>query len=116
MIKKNNERVERVNIFFLTPLNRFKIFGEMTKTFYYVYVLKSKKDRGNYVGCTKNLKSRFEERQKDQNRSTTTRRPFDLLYYEACRNYKDALRREKYLKTAYGKRYIKNRLKSYLTG
>ncbi len=28
----------------------------------------------------------------------------------------DARMREKYLKTAWGKRYLKNRLKNYLTG
>ena len=47
-------------------------------------------------------------------KSTQARRPFKLIYYEACLNQKDALRREKYLKTAYGKRYIKNRLRGYL--
>ncbi len=30
-------------------------------------------------------------------------------------NQQDATRREKYLKTTYGKRYIKNRLKEYLS-
>ena len=37
-------------------------------------------------------------------------------YWEGCLNQKDALSREKYLKTAWGKRFIKNRLKNYLTG
>jgi Rrf2 family protein len=48
--------------------------------------------------------------------STKNRRPLILVYYEACLNQSDATRREKYLKTIYGKRYIKNRLKSYLIG
>lgn len=48
--------------------------------------------------------------------STKNRRPLKLIYYEACHNQNDALKREKYLKTTYGKRYIKNRLKEYLTG
>ena len=38
------------------------------------------------------------------------RLPVELVYYEACNNKEDALKREKYLKTAYGKRYLKNRL------
>ena len=82
----------------------------------YVYILKSKKDGKNYVGYTKNLKLRFEQHQKGQVISTNNRRPFILVYYEACINQQDAIHREKYLKTAYGKRYIKSRLKSYLTG
>ncbi|MDO9231050.1 MAG: GIY-YIG nuclease family protein [bacterium] len=82
----------------------------------YVYVLKSKKDNKNYVGYTKNLKLRFEQHNKGLVLSTKNRTPLNLIYYEACLNQKDATKREKYLKTIYGKRYIKSRLKSYLIG
>ncbi|MBU2563896.1 MAG: GIY-YIG nuclease family protein, partial [Actinobacteria bacterium] len=46
--------------------------------------------------------------------STKYRKPLKLIYYEVCINQQDALHREKYLKTTYGKRYIRNRLKNYL--
>lgn len=39
-----------------------------------------------------------------------------LIYWEGCISKQDAARREKYLKTAWGKRYIKGRVKDYLTG
>jgi len=39
-----------------------------------------------------------------------------LTYYEACRSQGDATLREKHLKTAWGKRSLKGRLKHYLTG
>ncbi|HRY62931.1 MAG TPA: GIY-YIG nuclease family protein [Candidatus Paceibacterota bacterium] len=84
--------------------------------FHYIYVLKSLKDRRNYVGYTKNLKFRFEQHQKGLVESTKKRRPFELIYSEACLDQKDATKREKYLKTIYGKRFIKSRLKSYLIG
>ena len=84
--------------------------------FYYTYVLKSEKDGKLYTGYTKNLKQRFDEHNKGLVDSTKDRRPFTLVYYEACLSQKDALHREKYLKTHYGKMFIKNRLKSYLTG
>jgi len=48
--------------------------------------------------------------------STRNRLPVKLVYYEACLNQQDATHREKYLKTAWGKRYIKTRLKNYLIG
>ncbi len=83
---------------------------------YYVYVLKSKKDSKNYVGYTKNLKLRFEQHNKGLVKSTKERKPLLLIYYEACLNRKDAMHREKYLKTHHGKTFIKKRLKSYLTG
>ena len=39
-----------------------------------------------------------------------------LIYYEACLSQKDATKREKYLKTYNGRRFLHKRLKSYLTG
>ena len=83
---------------------------------FYTYVLHSKKDNNFYVGFTKDLKLRFEQHNKGQVESTENRRPFELIYYEACIDQKDAIKREKYLKSYHGKMFIKNRLKSYLTG
>jgi putative endonuclease len=42
--------------------------------------------------------------------------PLELVYWEGCLDQADATQREKYLKSAWGKRYIKNRLRNYLTG
>ncbi|MEI6596586.1 MAG: GIY-YIG nuclease family protein [bacterium] len=83
---------------------------------YYVYVLLSEKDRKQYVGYTKNLKLRFEQHVNGLVESTKNRRPLKLIYYEACLKQKDATKREKPLKTHYGKMYLSKRLKSYFTG
>lgn len=83
---------------------------------FYTYILKSDKDGKMYTGFTKNLKLRFDEHQKGKVDSTKDRRPLKLIYYEACLNQVDATHREKYLKTHHGKSFIKNRVKSYLTG
>jgi putative endonuclease len=48
--------------------------------------------------------------------STKGRTPLELVYWEGGLNEHDAALREKYLKTAWGKRYIKGRLRRYLTG
>jgi putative endonuclease len=84
--------------------------------FFYVYVLKSLKDNRFYVGCTENLNNRLEQHKKGEVKSTKNRLPIELVYFEGCQNKEDAFKREKYLKTAWGKRYIKNRLRSYLMG
>jgi len=84
--------------------------------FCYVYVLLSGKDKKFYTGYTENLKLRFEAHQKGCVVSTKSRRPFQLIYSEACLDRSDAMHREKYLKTHLGKMFLKNRLKSYLTG
>ena len=83
---------------------------------FYTYVLHSGNDMNFYVGFTKNLKLRFEQHNKGLVESTKDRRPLDLIYYEACVNENDAVRREKYLKTYLGKMFLRKRLKSYLTG
>ena len=85
-------------------------------TFYYVYVLYSTIDKRLYTGYTKDLKLRFEQHLKGLVPSTKDRRPLSLVYFEGCLNQQDATHREKYLKTYYGKMFLKNRLKSYLTG
>lgn len=83
---------------------------------YYVYVLKSEMDNNYYVGYSSDLKNRLEQHNNGLVPSTKNRRPLQLIYYEACLNQQDATHREKYLKTSWGKRYIKARLKNYLTG
>ena len=80
---------------------------------YYTYVLKSEKDTKFYVGFTKNLKLRFEQHQGGFVDATKNRRPLKLIYYEACIDPNDAVKREKYLKTYHGKMFIRKRLKSY---
>jgi putative endonuclease len=74
------------------------------------------KDKNFYSGFTKNLKLRFERHNQGIIESTKNRRPFKLIYYEACLNQKDAIKREKYLKSFHGKMFLRRRLKSYLTG
>jgi len=84
--------------------------------FHYVYVLQSAKDNKLYTGYTKNLKLRFEQHKKGEIKSTKDRRPLKLIYFEGCLNQQDATHREKYFKTYFWKMFLKNRLKSYLTG
>jgi putative endonuclease len=84
--------------------------------YHYVYVLQSDIDRNFYVGYTTNLINRLRQYNSRRVISTRMRLPVRLVYWEGCLSQKDATTREKYLKTAWGKRYIKNRLKDYLTG
>jgi putative endonuclease len=79
---------------------------------YYTYVLRSVKDSNLYIGFTENLEKRIKEHNSGKVKSTRYRTPFELVYFEACRNIDDALHREKYLKTTYGHRYLQNRLKN----
>ncbi len=89
---------------------------KLLEDFYFIYVLRSSVDFKFYTGYTSNLMQRFEAHNAGKVTSTKNRKPFELVYFEACRSREDAIHREKYLKTFYGKMFLKNRLKSYLTG
>jgi len=80
----------------------------------YVYVLRSLKDGRLYTGLTRNLPQRIREHNEGKVFSTNLRRPLALIYYEACLSESDARKREKYLKTGMGKRYLRNRLRNTL--
>jgi putative endonuclease len=77
---------------------------------YYTYVLESTKDRNLYIGWTNNLKERFEKHNLGKVFSTKLRIPFKLIYYEACLSKEASIKREKYFKTGFGRRFLKNRL------
>jgi len=81
--------------------------------FFYIYVLRSEKDGKNYTGYTKDLNFRIKQHAEGKVKSTKDRRPLRLIYFEACLNQQDATHREKYLKTHYGKMFIKNRLSNW---
>ena len=82
---------------------------------FYTYVLQSKGSKRLYTGYTTDLRKRFKEHNDGQSTWTKHRGPFTIIYYEACLNEYDARSREKYLKSGMGKRYIKNRLKRFLS-
>ncbi len=81
----------------------------------YSYVLLSEKDGEFYIGSTGDLRERLQEHNKGQVHSTAYRRPVRLIYYEGCLSADDARRRERYLKTGRGGRYLKQRLASWLS-
>jgi len=83
---------------------------------YYVYLIKSKRDGSIYIGYTNDLKRRFVEHNKGENKSTKNKTPFELIYYESYRARSDAKRRESALKK-YAQAYkaLKQRIDKSLT-
>ncbi|MGH7548611.1 MAG: GIY-YIG nuclease family protein [Gemmatimonadales bacterium] len=78
----------------------------------YTYVLLSERDGRLYTGSTGDLRARFREHNAGRVHSTAHRRPLKLIYYEACLHPADARRRERFLKTGKGKRYLSHRPKA----
>lgn len=83
--------------------------------YYYTYLLQSIKSNRWYTGYTKDLRKRFKEHNEGKEGYAKGRGPFELIYYEACRNQADAKLRELHLKSGPGKRFLKNRLKRFLS-
>ena len=84
--------------------------------YFYIYILQSEKVGMFYTGYTSDLEERLRQHNSGKVNSTKNRIPLKLVYFEGCLNQQDATHREKYLKTSYGKRYIRERLKNYQTG
>ena len=82
---------------------------------YYTYVLKSKNYDKWYTGSTNDLRKRLKLHNDGKSNYTKKYKPYEIIYYEACNNEQDARSRELYLKTGVGKRYLRNRLRRFLT-
>ncbi|PIR38286.1 MAG: excinuclease ABC subunit C [Candidatus Zambryskibacteria bacterium CG10_big_fil_rev_8_21_14_0_10_42_12] len=77
---------------------------------YYTYVLKSQKDYNLYVGWTDDLKARILAHNSGKVIATKPRTPLSLVYYEACLSKEKAIAREKYLKSGFGRKFLKSRI------
>ena len=85
------------------------------KGVHYTYVLRSEADGRFYSGATDDLRARVAAHEKGRVRSTSYRRPLRLVYYEACLHADDAYRRERYVKSGRGGRYVRQRLLRWLS-
>ena len=69
---------------------------------FYSYVLKSLKDNRYYYGSTHDMQIRLHKHNKGDVRSTKSRRPFVLHFFEEHLNRSDAYKRELFYKSIDG--------------
>lgn len=81
---------------------------------YYIYTLLSLKDGKFYTGYTTNLKKRLQEHARGEVKSTKDRRALKLIHYEYFINKEDAMAREVFLKSGYGRNNLKKSLQRTL--
>lgn len=72
-----------------------------------VYVLRSEKDGRYYVGMSSDIEKRLIAHNSGRTRSTKGYRPWVLLHLEEYPDRDSARKREKYLKSGYGKQWLK---------
>jgi len=71
-----------------------------------IYVLQSINHDFRYVGFTSNIERRLYDHNNGFNKSTKHYKPFKLVYSETCQTRLEARRREKYLKSTHGRKFL----------
>ncbi len=82
-------------------------WGFLNYTMWCVYVIRSIKDGFIYRGMSENVEERVKTHNRGKVKSTKFHRPFDLIYKEKVGSREAARKREKYLKSAAGRKFIK---------
>ena len=77
---------------------------------YYVYIIQSQKDKSHYVGCTADLKLRLQEHNRGEARFTSSKLPYECVWYSVFKDKKKAMDFEKYLKQGSGFAFARKRL------
>ena len=78
---------------------------------FYAYVISSRKALFLYKGHCEDLSERLKQHNSGMTESIRSYTPFDLVYFEEFLTRNEAIKREKYFKTAAGRRYLKSKLK-----
>ncbi len=74
---------------------------------FYAYTIKSLKNNKRYTGHTsKSPAYRLEEHNRGCNKWARENKPFRLIYFETYTTKTEAIRREKFLKSGQGRKYL----------
>ncbi|MBU1164636.1 GIY-YIG nuclease family protein [Patescibacteria group bacterium] len=77
-----------------------------------VYVLISLKNHKRYIGYTsKDETERLKDHNFGSNKWTRSNKPFKIIYTEKFNNKTEAIKREKFLKSGQGRKYLDKILK-----
>lgn len=77
---------------------------------FYAYVIKSLKAEYFYKGHCENLEKRLKEHNSGMTVSIRNYIPFIVVYFEEYKTRQEAIEREKYFKSAAGRRFLKSKL------
>lgn len=83
---------------------------------HYFYVLRFRKNGRLYKGLTDDLRRRLGEHRRGESDFTLRNGEFDLIFYEAYIDRRDAALAEIYFKSGHGREVLKDKLKNYFGG
>jgi putative endonuclease len=73
---------------------------------FYVYILQSKVDLSFYVGQTEDLEIRLTKHNEGGSKYTSSKIPWDLVYFEEFDTRSESVRREREIKSKKSRKYI----------
>jgi putative endonuclease len=77
------------------------------KFMFTVYVLRSERNNKRYIGyTTKSARGRLSEHNSGASKFTRQNRPFKLIYTEQYTDKTEAIKREKFLKSGQGRKFL----------
>ena len=79
---------------------------------FYAYVIKSMNHDFFYKGHCEDMNERLVQHNSGMTESIRPYIPFELIYWEEFMTREEAIKREKYFKSAAGRRYLKKKLAS----
>ncbi len=82
---------------------------------YFVYVLQSEKTGAFYKGQIQNLSQRLSEHSSGRTQSIKSGIPWKLIYSEKFSSRSEAVQREKYFKSAAGRKFLQKQIISVVT-
>ena len=74
---------------------------------FYTYILKSLKQRKFYTGQTDNLEKRLLEHNSGKSLYSRRYMPWECVYFEQFESKEEAVKKERYFKSAAGRRWLK---------
>jgi len=78
-----------------------------SKSLFFTYVLKSDRHDYYYKGHCQDLEKRISQHNSGMTKSIRSYIPFHLVYFEIFQTEAEAVKREKYFKSAAGRRFLK---------
>ncbi|MEO6305650.1 MAG: GIY-YIG nuclease family protein [Bacteroidia bacterium] len=82
---------------------------------FFAYVIQSESDETFfYKGHCEDLEKRLKQHNSGQTVSIKNKVPFKLVYFEAFELRIQAIKREKYFKSAAGRKYLKSKISTFL--
>ena len=77
---------------------------------FFAYVIQSEIDGSLYKGHSEDLQRRLQQHNSGKTKSIKSKIPYALIYSEEFKTRAEAIKREKYFKTAAGRRFLKSKL------